>query len=196
VTEVMARKYGTWRPLPVDPNDFYEIGNSSNFGYQSISTRFNKTLNAWQATFAYDKEIEAGKLGSKDPKTRSVWVVKGEGPFGPWEKPILAYTFPEASIASPTPGVKPTAPRQFPTDPRTIRNRPPGGIYEGKIFCYIAREVPELESSDDVLDLIYATDTTRPDVDRYWNLDMYTVKIVRGIPNPLMKSRPTSEPGR
>jgi hypothetical protein len=187
VTQVMARKYGTWKPLPVDPEDFYEIGNSRNLGYQSISTRFNRTLNSWQVTFSYDKDVEDGKFGSVDPKSRTVWVAKGAGPFGPWEKPMLAFTFPEAAIPTPTPGIPATPPGQLPPDPATVRGGPPGGIFAGKLYSYFALEVPELESSDDVLAITYATDTTRVDIDRYWNLGVYTIKLVKPVPNPLMR---------
>jgi hypothetical protein len=187
VAEVMAKKYDTWKPWPVDPNDFYEIGNSSNFGYQSFTTRFNKTLGAWQATYALDKDLEEVKFNLNNPKGRTVWVAKGAGPFGPWEKPMPAYTFAEAAIPSPTPGLKPVPAGQFPPEPERNRAGQRGGAYHGKLFCYLVREVPALEASDDELALTYSTDTTRVDVDRYWNLDVYTTKLVRSVPNPLLR---------
>ncbi len=189
VAEIMARNYGTWKPWPIDPNDFYEIGNSKNFGYQSLSTRFNKTLNSWQSTFAYDKDIEDVKFGRDDVKGRTVWIARGAGPFGPWEQPLPVYTFPEAARVTPTPGRRPLATGQLPPDPATLGNRPAGGIFHGKLYAYFAREAPELESSDDVLAITYATDSTRVDIDRFWNLDVYTVKLVRGLPNPLLRPK-------
>jgi hypothetical protein len=186
-TEVMAKKYGTWRSWPVVPDDFYEIGSRPNFAPQSFSTRYNRTLGSWQVTFARDQDIEAGKYGSNDPKGRTVFVAKGAGPFGPWEKPVAAFTFPEAALPTPTPGVQPPERGQRPPDPHEIPDRPPGGIFYGKLFSYFALEVPALEANDQTLAISYSTDSTRDDVDRFWNLGVYTVRVAREIPNPLLK---------
>jgi hypothetical protein len=94
VAQFMA-KDGTWRDGLHDPNDFHPVGIPS---FNSFSVRYNKTLKAYQALFAHDKELAqylAANRAYDDPKVNSVWMKVGPTPYGPWSEPRVVAKYPE-----------------------------------------------------------------------------------------------------